>query len=474
MLALFRRLIRDRSGNVALMFAAALFPLVFLTGMAIDYTMASDRQAQLNGFADAAALSAVTPTMMTQSDSSAATTASNTFNTQATALAGSAGFTYQSSNLTVNVKTNSGGTRTATISYTAGSPTFFASLLGVDHLNLGGSATATAGLPPNINFYLLLDTSPSMAIVATSAGMQTLVNKTQSQSDGSSAKGCAFACHESKPSADNLGNPGGVDNYTYAKNTLGLTLRIDLVQQAASNLMSTANSTEVNSTAKTKPSYQMAIYTFDVAVKTIQTMTQNLIGTNSAQSATSNIKLLEVCNNNYLVCGTNNNDMDTDYDDAMNFMNNTMPDPGSGTNSAGDAPQEVLFLVTDGVQDYCVTPTLNSYSGGGCREQWYMNAHTDWCSMIKSRGIRIAVLYTTYVPMISPPMTNYTSSWYKNFGGAGQGINSFITATTDGAATSLATCASPGLFYEVQNDGDISAALSSLFQAAVQSAYLSK
>jgi hypothetical protein len=98
----------------------------------------------------------------------------------------------------------------------------------------------------------------------------------------------------------------------------------------------------------------------------------------------------------------------------------------------------------------------------------------DWCTTVKNRGIRIAVLYTTYVPMISPPLTNYNSSWYKNFMGAGQGISSFINATTDQAATSLQSCASPGLFYEVQNDGDISAALGALFNMAVQSAYLSR
>jgi hypothetical protein len=67
-------------------------------------------------------------------------------------------------------------------------------------INLGGSSTATAGLPPDINFYLLLDDSPSLAIAATSAGIQTLINNTQKQVDSETgAKGCAFACHESNP-----------------------------------------------------------------------------------------------------------------------------------------------------------------------------------------------------------------------------------------------------------------------------------
>jgi Flp pilus assembly protein TadG len=473
--AQLRRLFRDSRGNVAMMFAASLFPLAFLIGMAIDYTMASDRQAQLNGFADAAALAAVTPSMMAQSDANAKTAATNTFNSQAQQLTS---ITYSTSNLNVSVSTTA-GKRTATVAYTASSPTFFSSLLGQNQINLGGSSTATGGLPPNINFYLMLDSSPSMALAATTAGMQKLIANTQSQVDSQTgSKGCAFACHEFQPSKDGLSQ----DNYTVARN-LGLTLRIDLVQAAVANLTTTATNTMANINA----SYEMAIYTFDVTLNTIQTLTSSMT---TAANSTSNIKLLEVCYNNRLSCsssGTGDGDMDSDFDQAMYKINNIMPNPGSGTTTKGDTPQEVLFIVTDGVNDACVsTSPANSYSGGGCREQYYMNyinasgntyappGGVDWCQTVKNRGIRIAVLYTTYVPMISPPLTNYNSSWYKNFMGAGKGISAFINATTDQAATSLQACASPGLFYEVQNDGDISAALGALFNMAVQSAYLSK
>jgi hypothetical protein len=422
----------------------------------------------------------VTPTMMSQTTMAAQTAAQNTFNAQAQQL--SSVSYVPSKNVNVSVVANQDGTRTATVTYSAQYTTFFGTLLNAATMNLGGTSVATGGLPPNINFYLLLDDSPSMAIVAGSAGMQTLINHTQSQVDGG-AKGCAFACHESNPAADNLGNPGGEDNYALAKN-LGLTLRIDLVRTAAQNLMTTASTTMSNSNA----SYQMAIYTFDVALNTIQSLTSNLT---TAKTSAGNIQLLEVCTNNNLVCGTNNNDMDTDFDLAMSKIDGIMPDPGSGTSAKGDTPQEVLFLVTDGVEDACKTgPTKNSYTNGGCREQWYMNfingsgntyaapGGADWCTTVKSRGIRIAVLYTTYVPMLAPPngpmAAGYNDGWYQNFGGHGNGIEAFITSQNDQAATSLQACASPGLFYEVQSDGDISAALSNLFEAAVQTAYLAK
>jgi len=67
------------------------------------------------------------------------------------------------------------------------------------------------------------------------------------------------------------------------------------------------------------------------------------------------------------------------------------------------------------------------------------------------------VLYTTYLPLP-------TNAWY----------NTYIAPIQNNIAPALQTCASPGLFYQVQTGGDISAALIGLFQLVVQTAYLSK
>ena len=119
------------------------------------------------------------------------------------------------------------------------------------------TATATSSGAPNIDFYLLLDSSPSMAMAATQDGINTMVSHTQSQCDALGC-GCAFGCHQSNPSRDGLGNPGGEDNYQLARN-LGVTLRMDMLTAATSNLMFTANTTEQENNAQ----YRMAIYTFD-------------------------------------------------------------------------------------------------------------------------------------------------------------------------------------------------------------------
>ena len=299
-----------------MIFGISLLPLVLLTGMGVDYGSAAMREAQLNAIADSASLAAVTPAMMKLGDSASVTAATNYFNAQAGTLAG-----VSTPTPAVTVA-DSITTRTVTVTYTATSQNFFPNLLagalgGSTTIPLSGTSQAVGSVAPNINFYLLLDDSPSMGIPATSSGISTLVSNTSPQG------GCAFACHESNPSADNLQNPkkvkcadgttqftnGGEDNYALAE-CLGLTLRIDNMRTAVQNLASTATTTEQNYSA----SYQMALYTFDANFNTIAALPNAL---SSVNSQASSIQLLEVYDNNNITSGTNNNDEDTNWDNAM-------------------------------------------------------------------------------------------------------------------------------------------------------------
>ncbi|HZS85460.1 MAG TPA: pilus assembly protein TadG-related protein [Stellaceae bacterium] len=431
-MALLRRLLHGKRGNIAVAFAFTAAALVFLIGMGIDYTSAVVREDQLNADADAAALAALRPSLLTQSDAAAIAVATDTFNAQASAVSG---ITYDAKSVKVTASDTTNGTkvkRTITVSYNAASKNAFMGVLGKPSIAISGSSQATASAAPNIDFYLLLDDSPSMAIAATPAGINTMVAHTPHQG------GCAFGCHQKNPAADNLGNPGGIDNYALARQ-LGVTLRIDLLRQAAQDLMTTAQQAATSNGAQ----YQMAIYTFDVGFNTIQSLTSSLT---LARNAAGTITMLEVDHNNWLTSSVNNQDADTDYDNAMTRINAVMPAPGNGTNAAGDTPQEVLFFVTDGVEDEMA---------GGVRKEQLMDPAR--CKTIKDRGIRIAVLYTSYLPLP-------TNAWY----------NQHIASFQSQIGPTLQTCASPGLYFEVQSGGDISAALTALFEQAVITAHLSK
>jgi Flp pilus assembly protein TadG len=481
------RLVRDTRATALVLMAVGMLALSTATGVGVDFARGLNFKSDLQGAVDAAAIAGAS-LYLNNGYATQATAAANDYLTKAVA----------------GLPTNNGVSSTVAVSSSApwvvtvtASATINSSFNGLLENTIPVSVTATANGPtnPNIDFYLLLDSSPSMAIAATQAGINTMVANTQGQCDsapyGGSNCGCAFACHESNPSNESnyipvgtgspactgptqivggtglppsidlggqsqavsgryystnftncsvsgTGNPNGEDNYALAR-ALGVTLRIDNLTTATQNLMTTAQTTETTESAV----YRVAIDTFDVNFNTIQGLTSNL---SAAQTSAGNIAQLEVYSNNWLTSSNNNSDADTNIDNAMTSINTLMPNPGNGTNAPNDTPQEVLFFVTDGVEDEDVS---------GSRVQSLMN--TSWCSTIKNRGIRIAVLYTVYYPLP-------TNGWY----------NTYISPFDPNISSTMQSCASPGLFFAVQTGGDISAAMAALFNSAVQSAYISQ
>jgi Flp pilus assembly protein TadG len=427
-----RRFGRHQGGSVASIAALAAIPLIFSVGAGVDYSAANTAKAKLDAVADTAALAAVDHQAISGTAAAAQTKAQNVFNAEAANLTN-----VTVNNVTVTV-TDSATGRTAVVGYSATKTNTFMGVVGIPTTTISGQSTAAAGLSTNINFYLLLDNSPSMNIAATTAGINTMVANTSAQG------GCAFACHESNPSADNLGNPGGVDNYTLAQQ-LGVVTRMQNLATATQSLMSTASAMEQPNNAQ----YDMAIYTFNVSgLNTIQLLTSNLA---NAQTAAANIDVLEVYDNNWLTKTNNNNDTDTNFETAMSQINGIMPAPGTGTPSS--TPREVLFIVSDGVDDEVSSTCSQTLTGTRCQQPF----NTTSCTTVKNRGILIAVLYTVYLPLP-------TNSWYNNW----------IAPFQSQISPNMESCASPGLFFSVTTDGDITAAMQSMFQQAIATARLTK
>jgi Flp pilus assembly protein TadG len=423
------RLRRDDGGSMAIMMGLTAVPLIFAVGAGVDYGTANMAKAKLDAVADTAALSAVDHQAITGTPAAAQTTAQSTFTAEAVNIPN-----VTVSNVSATVTDSTTG-RTAVVNYTATKSNMFMGIFGYPTTTVTGSSTAQAGLTTNIDFYLLLDNSPSMNIAATSAGITTMVAATSAQG------GCAFACHESDPAADNLGNPGGEDNYTLAQN-LGVATRMQNLASATQSLMSSAATMEGSN-----QQYQMAIYTFNSSgLSPIQLLTSNLT---NAQAAAANINVEEVYSNNWLTKTNQNNDTDTDFESAMSAINTLMPLPGTGTPAS--TPQEVLFIVTDGVDDEVSSSCSQSLDGNRCQQPF----STTWCTTVKNRGIQIAVLYTDYLPLP-------TNSWYNNW----------IAPFQSQIEPNMESCASPGMFFSVTTDGDITAAMQTLFQQAVAAARL--
>jgi Flp pilus assembly protein TadG len=446
-------LLRDRKANVAVMFAVMMVPCIYLLGMALDYTQALRKQSQLNAATDAAAIAAIRPAMLTQPDSVAQATALAVFSATANSLPGLS--SIPSPTITI---TDAGLGRTITVSYSANSINNFPILLGSPAWPIRGASTAKASSAPNLNFYLVLDDSPSMAIAATQTDINNLITATAHQPSPSAS--CGFACHETHPNLDSGASPSSIDNLTVARNN-SITLRIDLVVSAVNQLLvnwsacpqSVSGGVMQCMAALNNTTYKAGLYTFDTNLNTLQSLTSPTV----AGQSVNNIQLFTVDHQNCVVSSNCTTDYGTAIENALTGINAIMPTPGLGSNTPGDTPGEVVFLVTDGVDDMIISSssacnpsaTLQTV-GSQYRCQQPLNPSV--CTTIKNRGIRIAILYTEYLQLP-------TDSWYNSH------IAQFNnpSSSTGQIEQNLQSCASPGLFADVQTGGDISAALTNLF-----------
>jgi hypothetical protein len=305
-----------------------------------------------------------------------------------------------------------------------------------------------------------VDDSPSMAIGASAQDITNLIKYTANQP--SSSANCGFACHETNPSADG----GPVDNLTIAHNN-SVTLRIDLVVSALQQLLVAWNACPQKSitsgamqcmAALNNTTYQAALYTFDVSLNTIQLMTSPAVAGTYANS--NAIQLFTVNHQNCVTLSNCNTDYGTAIETALTGVNNIMPNPGLGSNTKGDTPGEVVFLVTDGVDDMivssktaCNAQATYPLPTAGTKYRCQQPIDPTICTTIKNRGIRIAVLYTEYLQLPS-------DSWYMSE------ISQFNNpdSKTGLIAQNLQACASsPDLFADVQSGQNISDALTQLF-----------
>lgn len=430
-IGLFRH---DTSGNIAVIFTLALLPILSAMGCALDYSRATQLKSKLQSAIDAASVGSVakkSPGFIAAGAMTAdgpiavgVTDAKSIFDGNMSGVAG-----YTLVNVTPTV-TKTGSVITSVVTFTATVPTLFLGVMGKSAMTVTGSSTSVAKMPLYIDFYLLMDNSPSMGVGATPTDVATMVNNTSDK--------CAFACHDVN---DN-------NNYYKKAKTLGVTTRIDVLRTATQQLMDTAAATQTYSNQ-----FRMAIYDFGASAQTANLRALFALSSSlsSAKTAAGNIDLMTVAGQN------DNNDQDTQYTKLFPAMNTAITGaPGTGTAAE---PLKYLFFVSDGVADEQNAGCLKAKSGAS-RCQSPINPAL--CTTLKDRGIKIAVLYTTYLAL---PTNDWYNQWIKPFntGPYGPSPNSEI-------ALNMEACASPGLYFEVSPTQGISQAMNALFQKAVSDA----
>jgi len=274
-----------------------------------------------------------------------------------------------------SIVTKAGMVVTSTMDFTVDMPTHFLELFGLPWLTINGHATSVSGTPAFVDFYLLLDNSPSMGVAATPADIALLkANTLHTAADGEAPNGCAFACHESDyPGAAHC--VGGVDCYTVAKNT-SVTLRIDVLRQATQKLMDTAAVT-----ASAPKQFRMAIDTFNLTTQAISPLTANLA---AAKADANAIDLMSV---NFQ---GENNDRFTDLGAALDATTLKVPSSDTGTDAAHT--QKVVFLVTDGVTDQQLSTADSIVSGANSQlggDRLIQTADPAQCAAMKAKSSRL-------------------------------------------------------------------------------------
>lgn len=533
----------DRRGNVAIITALTMVPMLAAIGCVVDYTYASMVKTKLQAAADSAALATVSnnsPIVASARTSGTVTNgntyATNFFNADLTAITNSANMAITPS---ANVSM-SGNTMTAQVSYTAQVPTFFmgavATLMGdpaLSNISIGGTSTATYKLPTYIDFYLMVDVSGSMSMASTAAEQTRLQAVNPDNMHPQYPSGCTFACHFTRANACPQGNqgawppvgknipsqwpsssggyPGGyclgfiisrlgttptsfpssclndsngscgqyvnwgnsqVSSCPTAGTTACIQLRTDAVGYAVTQLLSHAQLTETNT--NTPNEFRVGIYPF------IQRLCYSNSGSSNSCSVGLTASLSGATINNFAarlssLLDTGNNTTlgsgGTHFENAFNTMNsNVITSVGTGSSTS---PLPYLFLVTDGSQDY-----QTQWNGSWSSQNWsstgavpYQNSatvippnsvtSTDYCTIIKNRGIKIAVLYVPY-----QTIQNANPSFAMDEDG-------YANANIANIPAALQACASPNFFYTANTPTDIQNALIAMFDQAVSTAHIS-
>lgn len=351
---------------------------------------------------------------------------------------------------------------------------------------------------------------------------------------------------------------GAEDNFALAR-CLGVALRIDLVNQAVSNLMTTANTMAVTNNT----TYAVDIYALDlgdpktagaslftasstgvqpsepalpsvsdvgiepiyywgctgtttaacttgggidtpseIVAQTPAEMSANF--TNAEAVATNALTPLQT----YKSCQTTstsgcNGDNDSPIDLALESLYNgtyAMGTPGPGT-PGSSAPNEVLFIVSDGMNDLnaiggtaptvtsatnpatsCVSATkLYTYFNRPlfCVNQTVDSSSNTYCADVKAKGIKIAFLYLRYNTLNGNVTTQPANGYFADIepfqypsNDTDKNNADFPGTYTDEVEQAAINCASTGLEFTVDTDGNIATAMTTLFQKAAQSVYL--
>jgi Flp pilus assembly protein TadG len=495
MRALISNFHSNTRGNVAIITAVSALPLLTAVGCVIDYTNASMIRTKLQADADAASLATVSvnsPVIATAKNMTGNGTVSGGSTYAANFFSANAPTGFSSVIPTVSV-TKAAQVVSATVSFSTQVSTYFMGIIGKPNVTITGTSSSGYTMPTYINFYLMLDVSGSMSFPSTTAE-QTRLMAVNPDNFTLYPNGCTFACHFTAQGAcpqseqgaiPAVGtatnpNPGGycqgfiisrlgttpasgslngnnvnwnnsqVTSCSTGGTTSCIQLRADAVGYAVNTLLATAAASET--AVKVANQFKVGLYPFIQYLYSYFPLTTNLTGSASTPgtinyAAAQLATLLDTGANSNLGSGG------THFENAFPDMNNLITSVGTGGSSSNALPY--VFVITDGSQNY-----QTQWSGNWSGSNSATVVDTSLCTTLKNRGITIAVLYIPYEPIQYATTFANSEDIYAN--------NNIPYIPPD-----LQSCASPNFFYTASTPADITSALVTMFEQAVNTAHVS-
>ena len=235
---------------------------------------------------------------------------------------------------------------------------------------------------------------------------------------------CAFACHN---------DPNSNDYYGLARSlTPPVQLRMDVVQQAAANVIQTLQ------TEQGAPNqFSVGLYQFTSKLQQVYPASGSGEATTDlpgAQSIAMNLK------NSPNLSSNNGN---TNFPAAMNSLNKIVSAAGNGLSAS--SPLKNLFIVTDGMDNYSGISTGPMTS----------TTNEQTCAMFWQKGFSVYVLYTPYSPLPNGFYIKYDKSYAEP------------TSSSLNVAALQACARYPSHFFQASDPTAINTAMQSMLATAL-------
>ncbi|CAN7620771.1 pilus assembly protein [Rhizobium rhizogenes] len=427
--AIFRALGRNRGGNVAIVVALTMVPMLLAVGASFDYIRAYNVRQSMQSDLDAALIAAVKNVDAGDTDA-LKQKVSDWFHAQTES-------SYSLGDIEIDTTNHR---ITATASGTV--PTTLMKIANINTVPVSVASAVKGPASSYLNVYIVIDKSPSMLLAATTAGQQAMYK----------GIGCQFACHTGDKQT--VAGAKYANNYAYstAKN---IKLRADVAVDAVHEVIDMINTND-----KTHERIKVGLYGLG------DTITEVLAPTLDTTAASNRVDsdLTSATSTTY-----------TYFDVSLAALKNKVGTGGDGSSSA--SPLKLVLLLTDGVQSQREWVTSGAQS-----QPKVAPLNPDWCNYIKKQSATMAVLYTEYLPITTDwgynatvGMSMASANWKSTWGGTMESGVSTSISRLDYIPYALSDCASSkSLFMSASSATDITAGLSALFTQYLASVRLTQ